>query len=145
MSSGTVAITVAAISLAATGFSGWLTSRAHKSTSRVEEKAGLFEGYDEFVAHLRARVTELEAAVDVAQSNAQAATAKCSQCREDLAAIKLEAGLLRRALGILPDAPVADWPLPFGRRHDDPEVPPPGWPGNQNWNRARPAIEGEPS
>ena len=119
-----VAIVVAAFALAGTALSAWLSARAQRTSAKVQEKAGLFEGYDEFVAHLRARIGELESALENTRSAVDRCANECHECRESLAATKLLVGVLRRELGLDPNA--ADpFDLRFrkyGRRSSD-EVP----------------------
>ena len=119
-----VAIVVAAFALAGTALSAWLSARAQRTSAKVQEKAGLFEGYDEFVAHLRARIGELEAALELTRNAVDRCANECHECRENLAATKLLVAVLRRELGLPPGADPFDLRFPkFGRRSTDPEVP----------------------
>ena len=119
-----VAIVVAAFALVGTALSAWLSARAQRTSAKVQEKAGLFEGYDEFVAHLRARIGELEAALELTRNAVDRCANECHECRESLAATKLLVAVLRRELGLPPGADPFDLRFPkFGRRSTDPEVP----------------------
>lgn len=125
MSSSAVAIIVAALALAGTALSAWLSARAQRTSAKVQEKAGVIEGYDEFVAHLRARVTELEDALEATREAADRCANECFECRESLAATKLLVEVLRRELGLPPSADPFDLRFPkYGRRSDDPPIPP---------------------
>lgn len=55
---------VAVIAMIGTVIAAWLSSRAHKHGSKVQEKVAYIEAYDELVAHLRARITELQTDLD---------------------------------------------------------------------------------
>lgn len=124
MSSSAVAIIVAAFALAGTGLSAYLSARAQRTSAKVEEKAGLFEGYDEFVSHLRGRISELEEALELTRSAVEGCAKECHECREALAATRLLVQILRRELGLPPGADPFDLRFPkFGRRSTDPEVP----------------------
>lgn len=127
MSSGAVAVIVAAISLAGTGLAAYLSARAQRTSAKVQEKASVFEGYDELVAHLRARIVELETRETANEATCRKCERELRELREDHAALKLVVGLLRRELE-LPD----DWdPLDYvarkgfryGRRFDDVVIP----------------------
>ena len=124
MSSSAVAIVVAALALAGTGLSAWLSARAQRTSAKVQEKAGLFEGYDEFVAHLRGRIGELEAALETTRAAVDRCANECHECRESLAATKLLVEVLRRELGLEPGADPFDLRFrKWGRRSTDAEVP----------------------
>lgn len=151
-----VAIVVAGFSLLGTAVAAWLSARAQRTGAKVQEKAALFEGYDEFVAHLRARVSELEEALEAAADRLRAASAECEECREllrgareDFQALRMVLELLRRELGFPPGwdpfdhLEEATGIRPFGRRADDPPVPPPGWPGREHWTDPL-ELEGDP-
>lgn len=151
-----VAIVVAGFSLLGTALAAWLSARAQRTGAKVQEKAALFEGYDEFVAHLRARVSELEEALEAAADRLRSATAECDECREllrgareDFQALRMVLELLRRELGFPPGwdpfdhLEEATGIRPFGRRADDPPVPPPGWPGREHWTDPL-ELEGDP-
>lgn len=140
------AIVVSLVALAGTALSAWLAARAQKTGAKVQEKAALFEGYDEFVAHLRARVSELEDALEGAAERFRTAQIECEECRdllrgarEDFQALRMVLELLRRELGFPPGwdpfdhLEEATGIRPFGRRAEDPPVPPPGWPGREHW------------
>ena len=140
------AIVVSLVALAGTGLSAWLAARAQKTGAKVQEKAALFEGYDEFVAHLRARVTELELALEAAASKFRSATVECEECRdllrrakEDYQSLRLVLELLRRELGFPPGwdpfehLEEATGIKPYGRREEDDPIPPEGWPGREHW------------
>lgn len=146
MSEGLVAILIATVSLAGTGLAAWLSSRAQQTGAKVQEKAALFEGYDEFVAHLRARVSELEAGLEAAAEKFREAQVDCEECREllrdareDYQALRMVLELLRRELGFPPGwdpfehLEEATGIRPYGRRAEDAPVPPPGWPGREHW------------
>lgn len=151
MNQGAVAIVIAAISLAGTGLAAWLSARAQRAGAKVQEKAALFEGYDEFTAHLRARVAELTDELDAAGARLREATVECRECqellrhaREDYEALRMVLELLRRELG-LPTSwdpwdhlEQATGIRPYGRRATDAPVPPPGWPGREHWIGAPP-------
>lgn len=146
MNQGAVAIVIAAISLAGTGLAAWLSARAQRAGAKVQEKAALFEGYDEFTAHLRARVAELTEQVDLAEAKLREATVECQECqdllrsaKEDYHAMRMVLELLRRELGFPPGwdpfdhLEQATGIRPYGRRATDAPVPPPGWPGREHW------------
>lgn len=157
MNQGAVAILIAAISLAGTGLAAWLSARAQRAGAKVQEKAALFEGYDEFTAHLRSRVGELTEQVDQAEAKLRAATAECQECqdllraaKEDYQALRMVLELLRRELGFPPGwdpfdhLEQATGIRPYGRRATDAPVPPPGWPGREHWTElAHPDDEEE--
>lgn len=90
MDSGTVAVIVAVISLAGTATAAYLSSRAQKVGATVQEKAALFEGYDEFVSHLRARIDELEGQLGNMINRAQEAAEECDKCRAALQAARAD-------------------------------------------------------
>lgn len=140
------AIVVSLIALAGTGLSAWLAARAQRTSAKVQEKASLFEGYDEFVAHLRARVTELETGLEAAAEKFRTAKVECEECRdllraarEDYQALRMVLELLRRELGFPPGWDPFDHLeqstgiRPYGRRREDAPIPPEGWPGREHW------------
>ena len=150
------AIVVSLVALAGTALSAWLAARAQRTGAKVQEKAALFEGYDEFVAHLRARVSELEEALEGAAERFRTAQVECEECREllrgareDFQALRMVLELLRRELGFPPGwdpfehLEQATGIRPFGRRVDDPPVPPEGWPGREHWTDPL-ELEGDP-
>jgi hypothetical protein len=125
VTSSAVAIIVAAFALAGTGLSAYLSARAQRISSKVQEKAGLFEGYDEFVAHLRGRIGELEDALETTRNAVDRCANECHECRESLAATKLLVEVLRRELGLDPSADPFDLRFrKYGRRAGDPEKVP---------------------
>lgn len=161
MSEGLVAIVIATVSLGGTGLAAWLSSRAQQTGAKVQEKAALFEGYDEFVSHLRARILELEERLEAMISRAHEAAAECEECRdllrgakEDYQALRLVLELLRRELGFPPGwdpfehLEEATGIRPYGRRTGDAVIPPPGWPGREHWTGSadrREPEEGDPN
>jgi len=117
---GAVTLAVAVVGLLSSGFAAWLSTRAQRISAKVEEKAGLFEGYDEFVSHLRATISELETALRRTRDEARKCSEQCRECRESLATARYLVAVLRAELGL----PASDDPLEldfpkWGRRAED--------------------------
>lgn len=90
MDSGVVAIIVAVVSLAGTMLAAYFSLRAQKTESAVTDRVALFEGYDEFVAHLRARIEELEKELGRMLQRAKDAADECERCRAALQAARTD-------------------------------------------------------
>jgi chromosome segregation ATPase len=115
----TVQVVIAVIGAVAAVTAGFMAARAQRGAS-------LIEGYDEFVSHLRSRLTELELAVERWREEAANCRAKCDECRSLLAASERLADDLRRELSILREQfgiDVEDRHADWGRRRTDVELP----------------------
>lgn len=92
LSQGGVAIVVACIAaIPATG-ALVVSLRAQRRGEKMEEKAAVFEGYDELVTHLRGRVNEMESITKDLQQQladwrkaAERCQQDCVECRKHLA------------------------------------------------------------